>query len=39
MPDTQRKDDVLSFLDDEYKDMFKPLSTECTEDFCPSCAE
>ena len=40
MPDTQRKDDVLSLLDDEYKDMFEPLSTvECTEDFCPSCAE
>ena len=39
MPDTQRKDDVLSFLDDEYQDMFEPLTTECTEDFCPSCAE
>ena len=39
MPDTQRKDDVLSLLDDEYQDMFEPLTTECTEDFCPSCAE
>lgn len=38
-PETQRKDDVLSFLDDEYQDMFKPISSECTEDFCPSCAE
>jgi hypothetical protein len=39
MPDTQRKDDVASLLDDEYKNMFEPISSECTEDFCPSCAE
>tara|TARA_R100001463_G_scaffold60012_3_gene112344 strand:+ start:3008 stop:4390 length:1383 start_codon:yes stop_codon:yes gene_type:complete len=38
-PDTQRKDDVASLLDDEYKNMFEPISSECTEDFCPSCAE
>ena len=39
MPDTQRKDDVASLLDEEYKNMFEPISSECTEDFCPSCAE
>jgi hypothetical protein len=36
MPDTLRKDDVSSILDDEYKDIF---AFEEDDEYCVSCAE
>jgi hypothetical protein len=40
MPDTQRKDDALAALDEDFRDLFgfEEYSTP-TDDFCVSCAE
>jgi hypothetical protein len=42
MPDTQAKDDALGVLDEDYRDFFNletEETSECTETFCPACAE
>jgi hypothetical protein len=40
MPDTQRKDDALSALDDDFRDLFGFDDVSApADDFCISCAE
>jgi len=43
-PDTQSKDKALAALEEDYHELFKfdeidTTSTECTDTFCPACAE